>query len=251
MVFSYYDKFNRLNINNMTPLLFFILTPLIFIGNAPILLVSVISLYTILNNSMYLFDIEEENLHFQYIKEEKEEDEEEGEGEEEGEEEGEGEEAHASEEGEEDEEEEEEGEGEEAHASEEGDGEEGEGEGEEAHASEEENVHASEEDEENSYLIILTVEETKQKYIMNNLIINLTSKHTSLGSIKLVNLILVELNISEHNLEELKLTNKIYDYLTFDNKLNELEDSNLECAWRRYKHILSENEYKDNTYTIL
>ena len=30
-----------------------------------------------------------------------------------------------------------------------------------------------------------------------------------------------------------------------------LTNVNLECAWRRYKHILNENEYKDNTYTIL
>ena len=55
----------------------------------------------------------------------------------------------------------------------------------------------------------------------------------------------------EQDIEQLKQDNEIYEYATFDNKLYELTNVNLECAWRRYKHILNENEYKDNTYTIL
>ena len=103
----------------------------------------------------------------------------------------------------------------------------------------------------NKYLVILSIPETKQKYITNNFIKNTSSKKTHLGNIKLNDLILLEVDISEQDIEQIKIDNEVYDYANFDNKLDELEDIHLECAWRRYKHILKENEYKDNTYTIL
>ena len=106
------------------------------------------------------------------------------------------------------------------------------------------------------YLIILTVKNKTQKFILTNeLITTYKSKLIELGSIKLdstnINLIVLEIDVSEDDIEQIKQDNELYDYATFDDTLNILEDVKLECIWRRYKHILSENEYKDNTYTIL
>ena len=106
------------------------------------------------------------------------------------------------------------------------------------------------------YLIILTVKNKTQKFILTNeLITTYKSKLIELGSIKLnstnINLIVLEIDVSEDDIEQINQDNELYDYATFDDTLNILEDVKLECIWRRYKHILSENEYKDNTYTIL
>ena len=110
----------------------------------------------------------------------------------------------------------------------------------------------------NSYLIILAVKNTNHKYILtttNELIATYKSKLLELGSIKLnsiiINLIVLEIDVSESDIQQLKQDNELYDYTIFDDTLNILEDVKLECIWRRYKHILKENEYKDNTYTIL
>ena len=109
-----------------------------------------------------------------------------------------------------------------------------------------------------SYLIILAVKNTNHKYILtttNELIATYKSKLLELGSIKLnsiiINLIVLEIDVSESDIQQLKQDNELYDYTIFDDTLNILEDVKLECIWRRYKHILKENEYKDNTYTIL
>ena len=109
-----------------------------------------------------------------------------------------------------------------------------------------------------SYLIILAVKNTNNKYVLTNtnkLITTYKSKIIELGSIKLestnINLIVLEIDVSEDDIAQIKQDNELYDYATFDDTLNRLEDVKLECIWRRYKHILSENEYKDNTYTIL
>jgi hypothetical protein len=110
----------------------------------------------------------------------------------------------------------------------------------------------------NCYLTILAVKNTNNKYILthtNELIKTYNSKLIELGSIKLestsINLIVLEIDVTEDDIEQLKQNNELYDYTIFDDTLNTLEDVKLECAWRRYKHILKENEYKDNTYTIL
>lgn len=110
----------------------------------------------------------------------------------------------------------------------------------------------------NCYLIILAVKNTTHKYVLthtNELIKTYNSKLIELGSIKLestsINLIVLEIDVTENDIEQLKQNNELYDYTIFDDTLNTLEDVKLECIWRRYKHILKENEYKDNTYTIL
>jgi len=110
----------------------------------------------------------------------------------------------------------------------------------------------------NCYLIILALKNTNNKYILTHtheLIKTYNSKLIELGSIKLestsINLIVLEIDVTEDDIEQLKQNNELYDYTIFDDTLNTLEDVKLECIWRRYKHILKENEYKDNTYTIL
>ena len=136
---------------------------------------------------------------------------------------------------------------------------------EEGQASDEEKeAQASEEEKDsdclqrNCHLIILAVKNTNHKYILTNtneLISTYKSKLIELGSIKLestnINLIVLEIDVSEDDIEQLKQDNELYDYTIFDDTLNKLNDVKLECIWRRYKHILKENEYKDNTYTIL
>ena len=248
MLFYYenVDKFKQLNV----PLfLYGLMIPLLFIRNiGPILVVSIISLINI-----YIYP---ELPYIEEVQKEEEEEEEEEDSDEEEEED--------SEEEEEDSEEEEE-----AQANDEEKDEEN-----EAQANDEENeaqANDEEKDEEkkaeddiecnhncneelidiNCYLTILTDVENKKQYVVNKFISTSTSKITQLGSINLVDLILLEIEMLEQDIEKLKQDNEIYEYATFDKKLYELTNANLECAWRRYKDILSENEYKDNTYTIL
>ena len=230
MDLSYYNKFDEL-INTINLRLYcLLLTPLLFIGNgvSTILVVIIISVISILNDkTLPRFDDIYKELDVKLDEEEVQSSDEE--------------ESQASDEEEK----------EEAQASDE---------------EEKEEAQASEDDEDsdcncnddqpelidlNKYLVILSIPETKQKYITNNFIKNTSSKKTHLGNIKLNDLILLEVDISEQDIEQIKIDNEVYDYANFDNKLDELEDIHLECAWRRYKHILKENEYKDNTYTIL
>jgi flagellar biosynthesis GTPase FlhF len=254
MVLSYYNKFDdfaKLNINTINSCLYcLLLTPILFIGNSgPILVVSIISLISILNDKkLFMFDNKDEVINSQEddaseeaqtSEEEEEEDEEEEEEEEDEEEE--------DEEDEEEEEEEEEKEKEE----------EEEEEKKEEQASDEEDIPELIETVD-SYLIILAVKNTNHKYILtttNELIATYKSKLLELGSIKLnsiiINLIVLEIDVSESDIQQLKQDNELFDYTIFDDTLNILEDVKLECIWRRYKHILKENEYKDNTYTIL
>ena len=226
MLFYYenVDKFKQLNV----PLfLYGLMIPLLFIRNiGPILVVSIISLINI-----YIYP---ELPYIEEVQKEEEEEEEEEDSDEEEEED--------SEEEEEDSEEEEE-----AQANDEEKDEEKKAEDdiECNHNCNEELIDI------NCYLTILTDVENKKQYVVNKFISTSTSKITQLGSINLVDLILLEIKMLEQDIEQLKQDNEIYEYATFDNKLYELTNVNLECAWRRYKHILNENEYKDNTYTIL
>ena len=226
MLFYYenVDKFKQLNV----PLfLYGLMIPLLFIRNiGPILVVSIISLINI-----YIYP---ELPYIEEVQKEEEEEEEEEDSDEEEEED--------SEEEEEDSEEEEE-----AQANDEEKDEEKKAEDdiECNHNCNEELIDI------NCYLTILTDVENKKQYVVNKFISTSTSKITQLGSINLVDLILLEIEMLEQDIEKLKQDNEIYEYATFDKKLYELTNANLECAWRRYKDILSENEYKDNTYTIL
>ena len=239
MLFYYenVDKFKQLNV----PLfLYGLMIPLLFIRNiGPILVVSIISLINI-----YIYP---ELPYIEEVQKEEEEEEEEEDSDEEEEED--------SEEEEEDSEEEEE-----AQANDEEKDEENEA---QANDEEKDEEKKAEDDIEcnhncneelidiNCYLTILTDVENKKQYVVNKFISTSTSKITQLGSINLVDLILLEIEMLEQDIEKLKQDNEIYEYATFDKKLYELTNANLECAWRRYKDILSENEYKDNTYTIL
>ena len=240
MVLSYYNKFDDFltkNTNTINPrLCCLLLTPLLFIGNVdPILVVSIISLITILNHKkLSMFDDKDINSQKDEDLESSDEDEEEYS----------------------DEEEEEYSDEEEKDSSDEEEDED------EVQASDEEEVQVSDKEKDsdclqrNCHLIILTVKNKTQKFILTNeLITTYKSKLIELGSIKLdstnINLIVLEIDVSEDDIEKIKQDNELYDYATFDDTLNILEDVKLECIWRRYKHILSENEYKDNTYTIL
>ena len=247
MVLSYYNKFDdfaQLNIDTINPCLCcLLLTPLLFIDKnyGPLLVVSVISFVQLFKQYKlkYINQIQKNKEIIKQEEDEEEEDEDEKEEDEE----------------EKDEEEDEEEEDEEEEDEEEEDEEE------EDEKEEEEEKKEEEEEEDNDckdsdckrncHLTILTDIENKKQYITNKFISTSTSKITQLGSINLVDLILLEIKMLEQDIEQLKQDNEIYEYATFDNKLYELTNVNLECAWRRYKHILNENEYKDNTYTIL
>ena len=264
-IFNKFDEFIKKNINPR--LYYLLLTPLLFIGNNKLLpllpvISSAFSIFLVYNLSLFS---ENEN------KEDKEEDEESSDEE-------------ASDEETSDEETSDEEDDEEAQASDEEDEEEEDEEDEDEEDDEEDEEEQASDEEEDSnclncncnkeyinndnnckeekdgdcYLIILTVKNTNHKYILtttNELITTYTFKLIELGSIKLestnINLIVLEIDVSEDDIKQIKLNNELYEYTTFDDTLNILEDVKLECIWRRYKHILSENEYKDNTYTIL
>ena len=237
MVLSYYNKFDDFSIKNINPILCcLLLTPVLFIGSVgPILVVSIISLLNI-----YIYP----ELPFIEEVQKEEEDEE----------------VQSSDEEAQTGEEEVQSSDEEEQSSD--DEEEKKDEDEEVQSSDEEDTDGPPELIEmvDSYLIILTVKNKTQKYILtttNEVITTYKSKVIELGSIKLwltnINLIVLEIDVSEDDIEQIKLNNEneLYEYTTFDDTLNKLNDVKLECIWRRYKHILSENEYKDNTYTIL
>jgi chemotaxis protein histidine kinase CheA len=238
MVLSYYNKFDdfaQLNIDTINPCLCcLLLTPLLFIDKnyGPLLVVSVISFVQLFKQYKLKY-INQIQKNKEIIKQEEEEEDEDEEEEEEDE-----------DEDEEDEEEDEEEEDEEEEDEEED-------EEEEKKEEEEDNDCKDSDCKRNCHLTILTDIENKKQYIINKFISTSTSKITQLGSINLVDLILLEIKMLEQDIEQLKQDNEIYEYATFDKKLYELTNVNLECAWRRYKHILNENEYKDNTYTIL
>ena len=247
MVMSYYNNFDNFTELNINPILCcLILTPLLFIDNiyGPLLVVSTIS-FVQLFKQYELEYIKQKQKQEEAVEESSDDDEEEDINKEEEEEEEESSDDDKEEDINKEEEEEEE----------------------EDEEEEEEEEEKEEEEKEkvstdlpvlidiNCYLTILTDTENNKQYIANNYILRRAKKQgktTPLGSINLIELILLELEISENDLQELKLeNNEIYDYVTFDKKLYELNNVNLECAWRRYKNILYENEYKDNTYTIL
>jgi hypothetical protein len=252
MVLSYYNKFDDFSIKNTNPRLYcLLLTPLLFIGNNKLLpllpvISSAFSIFLVYNLSLFN---ENENKEDEEASDEE-----------------------ASHEETSDEEDDDEETSDEEDDDEEASDEEDE---EEAQASDEEedsnclncncnkeyinnDNNCKEEKNGDCYLIILTVKNTTQQFILtttNELITTYKSKLIELGSIKLdstnINLIVLEIDVSEDDIEQIKQDNELYDYATFDDTLNILEDVKLECIWRRYKHILSENEYKDNTYTIL
>ena len=247
MVLSYYNKFDdfaQLNIDTINPCLCcLILMPLLFIDKnyGPLLVVSVISFVQLFKQYKlkYINQIQKNKEIIKQEEDEEDEDEEEEDDEEE-------------EEDEEKEEEEEEDEEEEDEKEEEEEKKEEEEEEEKKEEEEEEDNDCKDSDcKRNCHLTILTDIENKKQYITNKFI----STSTELGSIKLestnINLIVLEIDVSEDDIEQLKQDNELYDYTIFDDTLNILEDVKLECIWRRYKHILKENEYKDNTYTIL